>query len=199
MRRCKRDEPPPNTGYLPWKNRSRGNAQQGKSNSYLRLWGPRPPTLVRGSGSNRSRSRGSPPHRWRAKGSWQQQPAPTWRPPAPAVSPWVSFPDAKEKLGYQPKSGYPNLWVEIPIYTHLEGKEGPLGRDSRNHINTLTAHGAIILPGGEGTLAEVNLFESLEKPMIFFGPEKEWKQMGQRQPRCADLEALRQWLQSVET
>ncbi|GAH02532.1 unnamed protein product, partial [marine sediment metagenome] len=57
---------------------------------------------------------------------------------------------------FRVKSGYPNIWVDIPIFTHLplsgiQGKENL----SRNHINILTSDVIISLPGGEGTLSEI--------------------------------------------
>ena len=66
-----------------------------------------------------------------------------------------------------PKPGYPNRWVEIPIFTHLplsgtEGRE-PL---SRNHINVLSADVIIALPGGAGTASEVSLALSYRRPVI---------------------------------
>ncbi|MCH7990809.1 MAG: molybdenum cofactor carrier protein, partial [Gemmatimonadetes bacterium] len=48
----------------------------------------------------------------------------------------------------RPKDGYPNEWVELPIHTHLplSGKRGtdPL---SRNHINVLSPHAIVAVPG----------------------------------------------------
>lgn len=57
-----------------------------------------------------------------------------------------------------PKTGYPNPWVEIPIYTHLP-LSGERGTDplSRNHINILSSEVLIALPGGAGTASEVTL------------------------------------------
>ena len=48
----------------------------------------------------------------------------------------------------EPRPGYPNPWVEIPIYTHLPFS-GERGTDplSRNHINVLTSDVVIFLPG----------------------------------------------------
>ena len=68
-----------------------------------------------------------------------------------------------------PKTGYPNPWVEIPIYTHL-----PLSGDSgteplsRNHINILTANVVIALPGGAGTASEVGLALRYGRPLIAY-------------------------------
>ncbi len=63
---------------------------------------------------------------------------------------------------------------EIVIRTHLplSGKEGtdPL---SRNHINALTADLVVILPGGSGTLSELQLASEYGKDiMIFVGEGK---------------------------
>lgn len=76
------------------------------------------------------------------------------------------------------KNGYPNYWVEIPIRTHLPGKkklgekqksvDTPKGENSRNHINVLTASAVIGLPGGEGTLAEIELAVACERPCVTF-------------------------------
>ena len=68
-----------------------------------------------------------------------------------------------------PKTGYPNPWVEIPIYTHL-----PLSGDSgteplsRNHINILSANVVIALPGGPGTASEVDLALHYGRPLVAY-------------------------------
>ncbi len=54
---------------------------------------------------------------------------------------------------YEPKAGYPNDWVEVPIYTQLKGTE-PKSPKSRNIINALTCDLIIAFPGGDGTLAD---------------------------------------------
>ena len=66
----------------------------------------------------------------------------------------------------EPKDGYPNLWVEIPILTHLAGRLGPDGADSRNAINVLTAWKILVLPGNSGTRAEVRLARHHGKPIL---------------------------------
>ncbi len=72
---------------------------------------------------------------------------------------------------YRPRSGYPNPGVEVAIYTHLplSGEQGtdPL---SRNHINVLTPHALVALPGGKGTAAEAELAMRYGKPIILYGP-----------------------------
>lgn len=49
----------------------------------------------------------------------------------------------------QPKPGYPNPWVEVPLVTHLPLSE-PRGTEplSRNHIIVLSSAAVIALPGG---------------------------------------------------
>ncbi len=51
---------------------------------------------------------------------------------------------------------YPNLWVELPIYTHLQGLE-PGGSGSRNHINVLSSDIILVFTGGIGTKSELEL------------------------------------------
>ena len=68
--------------------------------------------------------------------------------------------------GEEPKAGYPNPWVEIPIFTHLAGRLGPDGADSRNAINVLSAWKIVALPGREGTRAEIRLARRYGKPVL---------------------------------
>jgi len=65
------------------------------------------------------------------------------------------------------RDGYPNRWVEIPIATHLP-LSGTAGSDpgSRNHINVLSSDIVVVLPGGEGTLSEVQLALRYRKPVL---------------------------------
>ena len=62
------------------------------------------------------------------------------------------------------QEGYPNPWVEIPIYTHLP-LSGITGTSSmsRNHINVLTSDVLIFLPGGDGTFSEFTLAKRYQK------------------------------------
>ncbi|MCE2484701.1 MAG: hypothetical protein J4F42_04265 [Desulfurellaceae bacterium] len=79
------------------------------------------------------------------------------------------IPSATDELLAEPKTGYPNPWVEIPIYTHLSlsGERGtePL---SRNHINILSADVVIALPGGAGTASEVALALRYGRPLVAY-------------------------------
>jgi uncharacterized protein (TIGR00725 family) len=71
------------------------------------------------------------------------------------------------------KEGYPNPWVDIPIYTHLPGDD-PLAPESRNHINVLTATLLIALPGGTGTRAEAELALAYGKRVLALGTPTNW-------------------------
>ena len=65
------------------------------------------------------------------------------------------------------ESGYPNPWVEIPIFTHLplSGSQG-MEPMSRNHINILTSDVIIALPGGAGTASEATLALCYRRPIV---------------------------------
>jgi uncharacterized protein (TIGR00725 family) len=64
-----------------------------------------------------------------------------------------------------PKPGYPNRWVELPIFTHLPSGDDPR---SRNHLNVLTADVLIVLPGHDGTAHEAALSVAYGKPAIAY-------------------------------
>jgi uncharacterized protein (TIGR00725 family) len=67
------------------------------------------------------------------------------------------------------RSGYPNPWVEIPLFTHLS-LSGERGMEpmSRNHINVLSSNVLIALPGGAGTASEVRLAQAYRRPLVAF-------------------------------
>lgn len=68
-----------------------------------------------------------------------------------------------------PVPGYPNPWVEIPIFTHLGvGRETGDEPASRNHINVLTSSAIILLPGGEGTASEARLALLYRTPAVAY-------------------------------
>ncbi len=72
----------------------------------------------------------------------------------------------------RPRDGYPNPYVELPIYTHLP-YSGPRGKEdlSRNHINILSCVAIIGLPGEQGTATEVSLAVDYKKPVIAYSPQ----------------------------
>ena len=79
------------------------------------------------------------------------------------------IPGSFKEPSYSSLPGYPNPWVEIPIYTHLP-LSGMQGNDlmSRNHINILSSDVVIALPGSSGTASEVRLAQQYNKPLIAF-------------------------------
>lgn len=70
---------------------------------------------------------------------------------------------------YRALEGYPNPWIDIPIFTHLpfSGTQGT-SAFSRNHINILTSHFLVALPGGEGTKSEIQLALKYNKMILGF-------------------------------
>jgi uncharacterized protein (TIGR00725 family) len=81
------------------------------------------------------------------------------------------IPCVSESDRMSPKSGYPNQFVELAIYTHLP-YSGSRGTDdlSRNHINILSCAAIVALPGGEGTATEVKLARRYGKPLVAYSP-----------------------------
>ncbi len=79
------------------------------------------------------------------------------------------------RSAYAPLQGYPNSWVDIPIYTHLP-LSGASGKDiaSRNHIIILSADAIVAFPGSEGTRSEIQLALEYGKPLLILNPDHEW-------------------------
>ncbi len=67
-----------------------------------------------------------------------------------------------------PPAGYPNEFVELPVYTHLGRGGDPDDNRSRNPVNVLTSHAIILLPGNDGTYAELRLAARYDKPRILY-------------------------------
>ena len=81
------------------------------------------------------------------------------------------IPCASESDRGTPKAGYPNAFIELPIFTHLplSGREGTDDL-SRNHINVLSCAAIVALPGAEGTASEVTLAVRYGKPVVIYTP-----------------------------
>jgi SLOG-like protein len=77
-----------------------------------------------------------------------------------------------QELTLTPKQGYPNPWVELPIFTHLPGDD-PKGQFSRNLLNVGSADIVVVLAGSMGTQAELELACGLRKPRIAFLGQKD--------------------------
>jgi predicted Rossmann-fold nucleotide-binding protein len=111
----------------------------------------------------------------------------------PASGPCDS-PEARST--YTPVRGYPNSWVDIPIYTHLH-LSGASGKDiaSRNHIIVLSADAIVAFPGGTGTRSEIQLAQEYGKPLIILNPNHEWDEFKDCQiPMVKSLEEVIKWL-----
>jgi len=98
----------------------------------------------------------------------------------------------------RPKEGYPNPYIEAPIYTHLpySGASGT-GDLSRNHINILSSDAIVALPGGDGTASEVELALRYGKPVIAFGSEEgEFDRFNRSVERTFELSEVEVFLRS---
>ena len=106
------------------------------------------------------------------------------------------IPCASESERAVPKAGYPNEFVELPIYTHLP-YSGAQGADdlSRNHINVLSCAAIVALPGEEGTASEVALAPRYRKPVIAYSPVPGLTSRFPQSVRRVDrLDAVREFL-----
>jgi uncharacterized protein (TIGR00725 family) len=98
-----------------------------------------------------------------------------------------------------PKDGYPNEFVELPIYTHLpySGERGEDDR-SRNHINILSCAAIVALPGSLGTAAEVSLALRYRKPLIAFSRDPRLiANLPAAVPRADSIAAVEQFLRAT--
>ena len=89
---------------------------------------------------------------------------------------------------------YPNPWVEIPIYTHLAGRAGPLSAESRNHINVLSSDVLVALPGASGTRAEIELAVRYEKAVIAYWPGAGREELPAGVPIARELEEVKRFV-----
>lgn len=99
---------------------------------------------------------------------------------------------------YRPRAGYPNPGVELAIYTHLP-LSGEQGTDllSRNHINVLTPHALVALPGGAGTAAEASLALRYGKPVILYGPPESFRRFHSDLERTDSLERVAEFIRDA--
>jgi uncharacterized protein (TIGR00725 family) len=95
-----------------------------------------------------------------------------------------------------PKDGYPNEFIELPIFTHLP-YSGERGQEtlSRNHINVLSCAAIVALPGSAGTLAEVSLALRYRKPVIaYFADDSLGNDFPKAIRRAANVDDVRRFL-----
>ena len=86
----------------------------------------------------------------------------------------------EERASHQPPAGYPNPFIDRPIYTHLH-LSGAEGKDpaSRNHIIILSADLVVALPGGDGTRSEIQLALEYHKPLLLLDPHQQWREFSE--------------------
>jgi predicted Rossmann-fold nucleotide-binding protein len=79
------------------------------------------------------------------------------------------IPGATQWEASEPRPGYPNPWVEMAVFTHLQmsGRDG-MDPMSRNHLNVLSSNVLVALPGGSGTASEVSLALRYGRPVIAY-------------------------------
>lgn len=107
-------------------------------------------------------------------------------------------PTVDYKGGFVAREQYPNPYIEIPVLTPLDKKaEKDSNPFSRNHVNVMTSHALVILPGEHGTQNEVSLALQYNKPMVLFGPEAAFKGFPEQVTIVDDIEAVREFLDSV--
>ena len=101
---------------------------------------------------------------------------------------------------YRTKTGYPNEFVELPIYTHLP-LSGSRGTEpmSRNHLNVLSGNVLIALPGGAGTVSEAMLAVRYGKPIVLFGPSEAFADFPPQPPRVSELRGLAEFVLSARS
>lgn len=91
--------------------------------------------------------------------------------------------------------GYSNPFIEIPIVTPLDTKaQSDSMPYSRNHVNVLTCHAMIVLPGSHGTQHETSLAIKLKKPHVLFGPPTAFRQFPEESVRIEAIEGVRDFL-----
>tara|TARA_Y100001936_G_scaffold118576_1_gene116055 strand:- start:568 stop:1092 length:525 start_codon:yes stop_codon:yes gene_type:complete len=86
--------------------------------------------------------------------------------------------DPCDERMFVPAKGYPNPYVEIPIYTPLAGySDDAPNAINRNYINILSSDVVVALAGGKGTINEIELCENFKKPLIIFCPNDYFKDL----------------------
>jgi uncharacterized protein (TIGR00725 family) len=91
---------------------------------------------------------------------------------------------------------FPNPYIEIPVITQLDQKaQSDSMPYSRNNVNVMTSHALVILPGEHGTRNEVALALKYKKPMVLFGPEKEFANFPEMPTRVDEIEQVQEFLE----
>jgi uncharacterized protein (TIGR00725 family) len=100
---------------------------------------------------------------------------------------------------FVPREQYPNPFIEIPVLTPLDKRAAvDVNPYSRNHVNIMTSHAVVVLPGEHGTQNEVALALQYHKPMVLFGPEEAFKGFPEQVTIVDEIEAVREFLDTVK-
>lgn len=97
------------------------------------------------------------------------------------------------------RAGYPNRFVEIPIFTHLplSGAEGT-APESRNHINILSSDVIVALPGSLGTASEVQLALQYGRPIVAFVDDQNTiPDLPEAVPAYSDFASVRRFVETA--
>lgn len=104
----------------------------------------------------------------------------------------------EEQERYFNKAGYPNPYIELAIHSPLGTFGGENAKHvSRNHINIMTSHAVVALPGNVGTLNEVYICLWLKKPVIMFGPDDKFAVFPSDVERTQDITRIGSFLDNV--
>lgn len=98
----------------------------------------------------------------------------------------------------EPKAGYPNPYVEIPIFTHLP-LSGSAGTEalSRNHINVLSSDVVIVFPGSSGTASEVSLAQKYGRKLVaYLKSPSEFPELPEGVSVVSDFEKVKQFVRA---
>lgn len=101
----------------------------------------------------------------------------------------------RDGVFYRNTGEFTNPYIEVPIVTPLDIKAlGTKMPYSRNHVNVMTSHALIILPGASGTRHETELAIKLKKPHIMFGPASAFKQFPEDPLRVDTIEQVQEFV-----
>lgn len=96
------------------------------------------------------------------------------------------------------KDIYPNPFIEIPIIVPLAPKAEHYAMPfSRNLVNIMSSDIVIALPGLHGTKTEVSYAIQIEKPLLLFGPEGEFKDFPQEPNRARTIEEVESFIDKI--
>ncbi|MEB0006381.1 hypothetical protein QN375_01305 [Pseudomonas sp. MH9.2] len=104
-----------------------------------------------------------------------------------------------QSCGFVPLAEYPNPFVDITIVTPLPRYDSntPVAALSRNYVNILTSDVVIALPGGLGTLNELELAVRFSKPVMCFGPVDAFRQAPDNIERTEDFKRVCRFIVGV--